>query len=77
MCPLTMAREGSRVCVVRVAGGCCMAQRLAEMGIIPGASLTVLRADGGAVLIHRGGSCRMAMGREMAGRVFVVQDDAA
>ena len=77
MCPLTAAPEGVSVCVVRVAGGCCMAQRLAEMGIVPGANLQVVRSDGGAVVVHRGGCCRMAMGREMAGRVFVRRDDAA
>ena len=47
MCPLTAAPEGVSVCVVRVAGGCCMAQRLAEMGIVPGANLQVVRSDGG------------------------------
>lgn len=59
------------VCV-EVHGGHALRQRLAELGILPGTELTLLRppADGGPVLVHVRGT-RLALGRGMAQKVFV------
>lgn len=59
---------------MEVAGGVGMRTRLAGMGVVPGARLRVLGNDGGPLLILCG-ETRLALGRGMAHRVLVVEED--
>ncbi len=78
MFPLCFAEEGTEVKVLRLAGGECMHRRLADMGIIPGVILRVLRGGGeeGPAMVALGES-RFALGHGMANRIFVTSKDAA
>lgn len=64
--PLTLDRvkRGSRVRVVRVRGGSRLIHRLAALGIVPGALISVDRERGPAVLTLHG--ARVAVGRGAA-----------
>lgn len=61
---LDRVRRGSRVRVVRVGGGHRLGHRLAALGVVPGAVVTVARAHGPAVLALNG--ARIAVGRHAA-----------
>ncbi len=76
--PLTMSAAGQWV---RVAGvcGCGAAERLADMGLIEGCRLQVVRPSaGGPVMICLKGA-RLALGRGLAGKILVqpLADDPA
>lgn len=58
--------------VVRVAGGRRLVQRLAALGIVPGATITVDRASGPALIAV--GHTRVAIGRQAAIAIEVVVD---
>jgi ferrous iron transport protein A len=78
MFPLCFAEEGTEVKVLRLSGGECMHRRLADMGIIPGVVLRVLRggcAEGPAMVAL--GESRLALGHGMANRIFVTHKDVA
>ena len=69
--PLTMLSSGTRARVTAVYGGRGFNQRLASMGILPGAELVLLKGGpGGPVIIDVLGS-RFMLGRGMAQRVMV------
>lgn len=58
--------------VVRVEGGVRVVRRLAALGIVPGARITVDRPSGPALVSI--GHTRVAIGREAA-RAILVEDD--
>lgn len=58
--------------VVRVTGGRRLVQRLAALGIVPGASITVDRNTGPALISV--GHTRLAIGRQAAEAVEVEAD---
>lgn len=64
--PLHLTREGRRCRLQRVSGNQEMRNRLASLGFVPGAELTVVRKDLRGSLIVSLKECRMALGREMA-----------
>lgn len=67
--PLTLLAPGARARVTLVSGGRMFNQRLAAMGILPGAYVKVVRPNfGGPVLVDVLGT-RVALGRGMAQRV--------
>jgi len=68
--PLTMLRPGSRAKVTAVYGGRGFNQRLASMGIFPGAELLLVKGGvGGPVIVEVLGG-RFVLGRGMAHRVL-------
>lgn len=73
---LTLDRvgRGGRVRVVRVGGGFRLAHRLAALGVVPGAIVTVARAHGPAVLALNG--ARIALGRHAAAVIEVEEAGA-
>ncbi|MFV9506920.1 MAG: FeoA family protein [Oscillochloridaceae bacterium umkhey_bin13] len=68
--PLPMAGEGSAVRMVGISGGERAAHRLAELGLTPGVTLTVLRDHGGTLLVAIGDT-RLALGAGVAHTVLV------
>lgn len=54
------SEPGHQVTVVRVTGGRRVVQRLAALGVVPGARLTVMRPSGPALV--RLGQARIALG---------------
>jgi ferrous iron transport protein A len=68
--PLALAGEGATVRLVGSTGGQRGAHRLAELGLSPGAALTVLRDSGGTLLIAVGDT-RLALGAGVAHSILV------
>ncbi|MEX2144305.1 MAG: FeoA family protein [Anaerolineales bacterium] len=69
--PLTMATPGRPMRLQQVLGGERCRRRLAELGLTPGVTLSVLQGDGGAlVLCVR--DTRIAVGRGLAHKLQVV-----
>ncbi|PDW02813.1 FeoA family protein [Candidatus Viridilinea mediisalina] len=68
--PLPMASEGSHVRIVGFHGNQRNAHRLAELGMNPGVILTLLRNNGGSLLVAVGDT-RLALNYGMAQAVLV------
>lgn len=68
--PISAVSEGSRVTVRSIAGGQGFVSRLAALGVMPGASIVVLRNAGGPFLLAVKKS-RIAIGRGMANKILV------
>jgi ferrous iron transport protein A len=68
--PLALAGAGAEVSVVGASGNRRSAHRLAELGLIPDVVLTVLRGDGGTLLIAVGDT-RLAIGQGLAHTILV------
>lgn len=69
MTPLNRVKQGDKARVAQVQGGRGFVQRLAEMGVYPGTTLTIIRG-GGPVIVDVKGH-RLVLGRGMAHRVLV------
>ncbi|MGI6606699.1 MAG: FeoA family protein [Peptococcia bacterium] len=68
---LASTRQGSKVVIKKIPSGTGLKTRLNEMGLNRGTEISVIRNDGwGPVLIALSGS-RIALGRQMAGKIFV------
>lgn len=68
--PLTMAREGDQLQVVDIRGGRGMRQHLIDMGLVPGAQVTVMNGPGRGI-IARVLDSKIALAPGMARRVMV------
>lgn len=68
--PLTAAQPGEEVQVAGVHGGRRLTGRLASLGVVPGTELTVIRANGGPVVVANGES-RLALGKGEAAQIRV------
>lgn len=68
--PLALAGEGVTVRLVGITGNQRIAHRLAELGLTPGVTVTVLRDNGGALLIAVGDT-RLALSYSLAQSVLV------
>jgi len=66
---LAAAKRNSRVRVLRITGRPGLMQRLAALGVVPGALLTVVKAHGPAIVSL--GGARIAIGRSAARSVEV------
>jgi len=71
MIPLTMAKQGEKVRVLKISGGRGLVQRLTEMGLYPGVEIEII-SDGhrGPFIIGVGGS-RLGLGFGMIKKIFV------
>jgi ferrous iron transport protein A len=72
--PLALAGEGARVRLVGVTGGQRGAHRLAELGLTTGVALTILRDNGGTLLIAVGDT-RLALSTGVAHTILVTALD--
>ena len=69
--PLSQARVGQQVRLLRIHGGRQLTHRLVEMGLTPGVTIRVLQNSGGPLLVAEADS-RIAVGRGMADKIDVV-----
>jgi ferrous iron transport protein A len=72
--PLALAGEGATVRLVAIQGGQRTAHRLAELGLTPGVTVTVLRDNGGALLVAVGDT-RLALSYGLAQMVLVTGEE--
>lgn len=76
--PLSMAPCDTCVRLVGVQGGRRLRKRLAELGLNPGCTVRVLQSFGGCPLILAvKDDARMAIGRGMAHKIMVMEDEEA
>lgn len=68
--PLPLAGEGVAVRLVSISGGVRAAHRLAELGLTPGVTVTILRDNGGTLLVAVGDT-RLALSYGLAHHVLV------
>ncbi len=69
--PLGLIREGTRAILRSVQGGRGLRGRLASLGLIPGAEITVLRNGGGGPFVVAVNNSRICIGRGMAMKIEV------
>ena len=70
--PLAMAGEGEKVRVVLIRGGCLLRERLLSIGIDVNDEITIVRRQGGTILIEKA-ACRYALGGGMAHKINVTR----
>jgi len=68
--PLSKVDEGETVRISEIRGGRNLRRRLLEMGFLPGTEIMIVVNGGGPVIVVNG-STRTAIGRGMAGNIFV------
>ncbi len=71
--PLLLAAEGERVRVVATAGGRGMDRKLADLGLVVGSELMVVRHDSRGPMVVARDDLRLALGMGIAHRVLVVR----
>ncbi len=69
--PLAMINEGAQAVLKAVQGGRNLRGRLAAMGLIPGAEITVLRNGGQGPFVVAVNNTRICLGRGMAMKIEV------
>ena len=72
--PLTQARSGTSITLVKIQGGKEIVRRLVELGLTPGVHLRKLQDAGGPVILAIRDS-RIALGRGMAEKLFVIEEE--
>lgn len=70
MMPLTLASEGEEAMIRRVGGAPEVRQHLADMGFVPGETVTVVSAFGGNVIVQIKES-RIAIDKQMAQKIMI------
>ncbi len=70
MMPLVMADPGEENIIRRVGGSPEMKKHLEDMGFVTGSAVTVMNTIGGNLIVKIKES-RVAISREMAGKIFV------
>ena len=70
MMPLVMADTGEENIIRRVGGSPEMKKHLEDMGFVTGSAVTVMNTIGGNLIVKIKES-RVAINREMAGKIFV------
>ncbi len=68
--PLAMANLGEESVILRVGGTPDVKKHLEDMGFVPGSVVTVLSTIGGNLIV-RVKESRVAISREMAGKIFI------
>lgn len=68
--PLTMAREGEENTIRRIGGKEDCKKFLANLGFVPGGSVTVVSKIGGNVILNVKDS-RVALGKDMANKIMI------
>lgn len=72
MIPLAIATPGKVVKIVAIHGGIGIRKRLADLGLTPGTTLSVVQANSrGPIIISFKNDVRLALGRGMAYKIKV------
>ena len=75
--PLPMAAHGQALRLVSVEAGLRLRQRLADLGLTPGATLRLVQSEnGGPLIVALKDDSRLALGRGMA-LAIMVEDETA
>lgn len=70
MMPLTLANVGEENMIRKVGGSAELKKHLEDMGFVAGGSVTVVSTIGGNLIVNIKES-RVAISREMAGRIMI------
>ncbi|BAL00993.1 ferrous iron transport protein A [Oscillibacter valericigenes Sjm18-20] len=70
MMPLTLANTGEETMIRKVGGSPEMKKHLEDMGFVAGGNVTVVSTIGGNLIVNVKES-RMAISREMAGKIMI------
>lgn len=70
MMPLSLARPGETATIRKITGRDPVRRHLAEMGLVENSSVTVISQLGGSLIVQVRDS-RVALDRQMAGRVMI------
>lgn len=70
MMPLTLANVGEENMIRKVGGNAELKKHLEDMGFVAGGSVTVVSTIGGNLIVNIKES-RVAISREMAGRIMI------
>ena len=70
MMPLTLAPQGEELMIRKVGGNPELKKHLEDMGFVAGGSVTVVSSLGGNLIVNVK-ETRVAVSREMAGRIMV------
>ncbi len=68
--PLMLAEPGEENTIKRIGGSPEMKKHLEDMGFVPGENVTVISTIGGNLIVRIKGS-RVAVSREMAGKIMI------
>jgi ferrous iron transport protein A len=71
--PLLLAGDGERVRIVALVGGRGMDRKLADLGLVVGSELVVLRRDRDGPMVVARDDMRLALGVGIAHRVLVLR----
>lgn len=74
MLPLSLAKEGEDIMVVRVSGSEEVKKHLSDLGFIPGEKVQVISATGGGNLIVKLKESRLALTEKMAEKIAVTMN---
>ena len=70
MMPLTFAGVNEQNTVLKITGSNNVKKHLADLGFVPGSSVSIISSIGGDLIVRVKGS-RIAISREMAARIMV------
>ena len=70
MMPLLLAQPGEEAIIRKVGGSPEVRQHLADLGFVVGGDVSVISVIGGSLIVKVKGS-RIAISREMAGKIMV------
>jgi len=69
--PLSLAKPGESVRLIRVDGGSNLKQRMVSMGLLPGSSFEVVKNKGNGPVVLSVKGARLIVGRGMSDRIVV------
>lgn len=68
--PLTLAVIGQEIMIKRIGGSAEVRAHLQNLGFVPGAVVTVVSSMGGNLIVNVK-NARIAIGKEMAAKIFI------
>ena len=69
--PLSLAKAGESVRLIKVDGGNGLKQRMVSMGLLPGASFEVVKNKGNGPVVLSVKGARLIVGRGMSDKIMV------
>lgn len=70
--PLGIVPEGGLATVIALIGGCEMRRRMADLGIVPGREVRIVRSGDLGPVVVMVGETRLALGQEVSRKIFVM-----